>query len=40
VDRVLVFHKGELREEGTPRQLIERGGIFARLWRLQQGGRI
>jgi len=35
VDRVLVFHKGELREEGTIPALLERDGIFRRLYRLQ-----
>ena len=28
-DRLFVFEKGELREEGTHRELIERGGIYA-----------
>jgi len=34
-DRILVLHKGELREEGTHQQLLARGGIYARLHRLQ-----
>jgi ATP-binding cassette subfamily B protein len=34
-DRILVLHKGELREEGTHQALLERGGIYARLYRLQ-----
>ncbi len=39
VDRVLVFHEGELREDGTPEELRARpDGIFARLWRLQSSG--
>jgi ABC-type multidrug transport system fused ATPase/permease subunit len=37
-DRILVFHKGELREEGTHRVLLARGGIYARLYRLQYAG--
>jgi ATP-binding cassette subfamily B protein len=36
VDRVLVFHRGELREEGTIDALLAAGGIFARLYRLQR----
>jgi ATP-binding cassette subfamily B protein len=35
VDRILVFHHGELREEGTHRELLERGGLYARLHELQ-----
>src|SRR5206468_12197329 len=34
-DRILVIHKGELREEGTHRELLARGGIYARLYRMQ-----
>ncbi len=34
-DRILVMHKGELREEGTHAALLARGGIYARLQRLQ-----
>lgn len=34
-DRILVLHKGELREEGTHRALLEQGGIYAKLYRLQ-----
>ena len=37
VDRVLVFHRGELREEGTVAELLARKGIFHALWCLQQG---
>ena len=35
VDRILVFHHGELREEGTHRELLEREGLYARLYQLQ-----
>jgi ATP-binding cassette, subfamily B, multidrug efflux pump len=35
VDRILVFHKGELRESGTHAELVSRGGIYTRLYRLQ-----
>jgi ATP-binding cassette subfamily B protein len=34
-DRILVFHKGELRESGTHRELMEGDGIYAKLHRLQ-----
>ncbi len=34
-DRILVMHKGELREEGTHRELLARDGIYARLYRVQ-----
>jgi ATP-binding cassette subfamily B protein len=33
-DRIVVLHKGELREEGTHAELLARGEIYARLWRL------
>jgi ATP-binding cassette subfamily B protein len=38
-DRILVVHKNELREEGTHAELLARGGIYARLYRLQYAGR-
>lgn len=34
-DRILVFHHGELREEGRHEDLLARQGIYARLHRLQ-----
>jgi ATP-binding cassette subfamily B multidrug efflux pump len=34
-DRIVVMHKGELREQGTHRELLARGGIYARLYRMQ-----
>jgi ATP-binding cassette subfamily B protein len=37
-DRILVLHKGELREEGTHRDLLAKGGVYARLYRMQYGG--
>ena len=36
-DRILVFHHGELREQGGHEELLARGGIYARLYRLQFG---
>ncbi len=38
VDRILVFHRGELRETGTHDELLAAGGIYARLYRLQANG--
>jgi ATP-binding cassette subfamily B protein len=34
-DRILVLHKGQLREEGTHAELLDRDGIYARLYRVQ-----
>jgi ATP-binding cassette, subfamily B, multidrug efflux pump len=34
-DRILVMHKGELREQGTHGELLARSGIYARLYRMQ-----
>lgn len=36
-DRILVFHRGELREAGNHDALIAENGIYARLYRLQYG---
>ncbi|MFO0984000.1 MAG: ATP-binding cassette domain-containing protein [Planctomycetota bacterium] len=35
--KILVMHKGELREQGTHEQLIGERGIYARLYQLQFG---
>jgi ATP-binding cassette subfamily B protein len=34
-DRILVLHKGQLREEGTHQELLARRGIYHRLYQLQ-----
>jgi ATP-binding cassette subfamily B protein len=36
-DKILVLEKGRIREEGTHRQLVDRRGLYASLWRLQSG---
>ena len=37
-DRILVFHHGRLREQGTHPQLLAAGGLYARLYELQFAG--
>jgi len=34
---ILVLHHGEVVERGTHRELVERGGLYGKLWRLQAG---
>ena len=38
-DRILVLHKGRLREEGTHRELLDLGGIYHKLYQLQYQAR-
>ena len=40
MDRIVVLDQGRIIEEGRPDELIERGGLFARLWQRQTGGFI
>jgi ABC-type multidrug transport system fused ATPase/permease subunit len=35
VDKILVLHKGELRESGTHQQLLAKRGLYHRLYQLQ-----
>ena len=34
-DRIIVLHKGEIREVGSHRELLKKAGIYARLHELQ-----
>jgi ATP-binding cassette subfamily B protein len=36
-DQILVMHHGQIRERGTHRELLARGGLYERLYRLQAG---
>ena len=38
MDRLVVMERGRIVETGTHAQLIERGGLYARLWQRQTGG--
>ena len=39
MDRIIVLSDGKLAEDGTHDVLLAKGGRYAALWRLQQGGR-
>lgn len=34
-DKIIVMHKGKIREEGTHQELLEQGGIYKKLYELQ-----
>ncbi len=38
MDRIVVMDRGQVVEEGAHAALIERGGLYARLWERQSGG--
>lgn len=38
MDRILVFHKGSIVEEGTKESLLKKNGHFATLWNMQMDG--
>ncbi|MCL6517250.1 ABC transporter transmembrane domain-containing protein [Alicyclobacillus sp.] len=37
-DQILVLHRGRIVESGTHQELLARGGLYHRMYRLQQGG--
>jgi ATP-binding cassette subfamily B protein len=37
-DRIIVIDNGQIVEDGSPKELRERGGAFDRMWRLQSEG--
>ena len=38
LDRLLVMQQGTIVEDGSHDELIEQGGLYARLWKMQSGG--
>jgi ATP-binding cassette subfamily B multidrug efflux pump len=38
MDRLIVMDEGRIVEEGTHQELLERGGLYSRLWAHQSGG--
>ena len=38
MDRLVIMDKGRIAEEGTHRELLKKGGIYAALWQRQSGG--
>lgn len=38
MDRILVFDKGKIVEEGTHSSLLEREGLYSQMWKMQVGG--
>jgi ATP-binding cassette subfamily B protein len=40
MDRILVFHQGDIIEDGTHEQLLLLNGFYARLWQAQVGGML
>ena len=34
-DKIIVMHKGEIREEGSHQELLAQGGLYYKLYKLQ-----
>jgi ABC-type multidrug transport system fused ATPase/permease subunit len=39
-DRIIVFDKGKIVEDGSHKALLKKKGIYAKLWKMQSGGFI
>jgi ATP-binding cassette subfamily B protein len=39
-DRIITLHKGKIRESGTHQELLNRSGIYSKLFRLQYAGSV
>jgi len=40
MDRLIIMDKGKIIEDGSHKELLERGGLYASLWRRQQRGAL
>jgi ATP-binding cassette subfamily B multidrug efflux pump len=38
MDRLVIMDKGVIVEQGTHRELLDKGGLYAALWQRQSGG--
>jgi len=38
MDRILVFDKGKIVEEGNHAHLLSLGGLYAQMWKMQANG--
>ncbi|XQU67327.1 Putative multidrug export ATP-binding/permease protein [Cupriavidus sp. H18C1] len=38
MDRIVVLDRGRIVEQGSHRELLQRGGLYSRLWAHQSGG--
>jgi ATP-binding cassette subfamily B multidrug efflux pump len=38
MDRIIVLNKGQIIEQGTHQELLEKNGMYASLWNHQTGG--
>jgi ABC-type multidrug transport system fused ATPase/permease subunit len=39
-DRIIVLHRGRVHEDGSHAALLQRRGLYARLWELGQGAAV